>query len=82
MRPPAEQMYGERMAIVWLARDSKLERPVALKILRPGLALEEKHVSRFRREALAIAKLKHPNIVQIFDVGTEGAYHFLAMGGL
>ncbi len=67
------------MALVWLARDRELDRPVALKILRPGLALEERHVDRFRREALAIAKLRHPHIVQIFDVGTEAGYHYLAM---
>ena len=67
------------MAIVWLARDLELERPVALKILRPGLALESRHVDRFRREALAIAKLQHPHIVRVYDVGTERDYHFLAM---
>ncbi len=67
------------MAIVWLARDTELERAVALKILRPGLALEKRHVDRFRREALAIAKLQHPHIVRIYDVGSERGYHFLAM---
>jgi len=67
------------MAIVWLAHDSELERPVALKLLRPGLALEGKHTDRFRREALAVAKLQHPNIVQIFDVGVERGYNYLAM---
>ena len=67
------------MALVWLARDEELERPVALKILRPGLALEKRHVDRFRREALAIAKLHHPNVVRIYDVGEEAGYHFLSM---
>jgi len=67
------------MALVWLARDRELRRPVALKILRPGLALEASHVDRFRREALAIARLRHPNIVQIHDVGTERGFHYLAM---
>ncbi len=67
------------MALVWLAQDTELRRPVALKILRPGLALERRHVDRFRREALAIARLKHPNIVQIHDVGEDRGFHFLAM---
>ncbi|MFT4542706.1 MAG: serine/threonine protein kinase [Planctomycetota bacterium] len=67
------------MAIVWLAFDPELERPVALKILRPGLAIEVKHTDRFRREALAVAKLQHPNIVQIHDVGEECGYQYLAM---
>jgi len=67
------------MAIVWLARDEELQRPVALKLLRPGLALEERHADRFRREALAIAKLRHPGVVQIHDVGSAQGYHYLAM---
>lgn len=67
------------MALVWLAQDSELRRAVALKILRPGLALETAHVDRFRREALAIARLKHPGIVQIHDVGSEKGFHYLAM---
>ena len=67
------------MALVWLAQDTELRRAVALKILRPGLALEQAHIDRFRREALAIARLKHPGIVQIHDVGSERGFHFLAM---
>src|SRR5688572_27644066 len=67
------------MALVWLAQDAELRRPVALKILRPGLALESGHVDRFRREALAIARLRHPSLVQIHDVGTERGFHYLAM---
>ena len=67
------------MAIVWLAQDTELQRPVALKILRPGLAFEAKHTDRFRREGLAVAKLRHPNIVQIHDVGEERGYSYLAM---
>lgn len=67
------------MAIVWLARDQELQRVAALKVLRPGLALEEQHVDRFRREALAIAKVQHQGIVQIFDVGSEHGHHYIAM---
>lgn len=67
------------MALVWLAQDAELRRPVALKVLRPGLALEQTHVDRFRREALAIARLKHASIVQIHDVGSDRGFHYLAM---
>lgn len=67
------------MALVWLARDEKLNRSVALKILRPGLALEERNAERFRREALAVASLRHPNILQIFGASEAFGYHYLAM---
>lgn len=67
------------MALVWLAQDDELDRPVALKILRPGLAIEQQHVDRFRREAQAMAKLKHPNVVEVHDVGEAGGHHYLAM---
>jgi len=67
------------MALVWLANDKELKRPVALKILRPGLALEQRHADRFQREGHAIARLRHPNIVQIHGVGEAHGYHYLAM---
>ena len=67
------------MSVVWLAQDQELHRPVALKILRAGLALEPRHVERFRREALAIAKLSHPHIVKVYEVGSALGWHFLAM---
>lgn len=67
------------MARVWLAKDLELARPVAVKVLRPGLAFEQRHVDRFRREATAIARLSHPNIVQIHGVGSDHGHHWLAM---
>jgi len=67
------------MALVWLAYDEELKRPVALKVLRPGLALEQQHTDRFRREAQAMAKLRHAHIVEVYDVGEERGYHYLAM---
>ncbi len=67
------------MAVVYRALQLDLERPVALKILRPGLALEPRHVDRFHREALAIARLDHPNIVAVHAVGEADGYHFIAM---
>ena len=59
------------MATVWQARDDVLARPVAIKILHPHLSQDEGFLERFRREALAAARLTHPNIVSIYDTGTE-----------
>lgn len=67
------------MAVVYRAEQVDLERIVALKVLRPGLALERRHVDRFHREALAIARLDHPNIVSVHAVGEADGYHFIAM---
>ncbi len=59
------------MATVWRARDEILARPVAVKVLHPHLSEDEAFLERFRREALAAARLSHPNIVSIFDTGSE-----------
>ena len=59
------------MATVQLAMDTRLERHVAVKLLAEHLAADANFVSRFKREALAAGKLVHPNIVQVFDFGTE-----------
>jgi serine/threonine protein kinase len=59
------------MATVQLAMDTRLERRVAVKLLAEHLAADSNFVSRFRREALAAARLVHPNIVQVFDFGSE-----------
>jgi len=59
------------MATVQLAMDTRLERRVAVKLLAEHLAADSNFISRFRREALAAARLVHPNIVQVFDFGEE-----------
>ena len=69
------------MSTVFLATDEVLERPVAVKLLAEHLAEDEAFVARFRREALAAARLQHPNIVQVFDSGAdrESDRHFIVM---
>jgi serine/threonine-protein kinase len=59
------------MATVQLAMDTRLERYVAVKLLADHLAEDSNFAARFRREALAAARLVHPNIVQVFDFGSE-----------
>ena len=79
-----EQLFADRyrldrrlgvggMATVQLAFDTRLERNVAVKLLAEHLAEDSSFVSRFRREALAAARLVHPNIVQVFDFGSDVA---------
>jgi eukaryotic-like serine/threonine-protein kinase len=63
------------MATVQLAFDTRLERYVAVKLLAEHLAEDSSFVSRFRREALAAARLVHPNIVQVFDFGADTDAH-------
>lgn len=61
------------MGVVYLARQKNLDRLVALKMIRDSQLARSDHLFRFRTEAEAIARLRHPNILQIFDVGeTEG----------
>jgi serine/threonine protein kinase len=59
------------MAIVWEARDGLLDRHVAVKVLHPQFAEDPEFLERFRREARAAARLSHPNIVSIYDVGED-----------
>ena len=71
------------MGSVYRARDEVLARTVAVKVLHQNLAEDETFLERFRREALAAARLTHPNIVSIYDTGTEeaagGTLHFIVM---
>ncbi|MFG0317727.1 MAG: protein kinase, partial [Planctomycetota bacterium JB042] len=67
------------MAVVFRAEQAGLARRVALKVLRPGLAVDRRQVDRFRREARAVARLSHPNVVHVFAVGEEKGHPFLAM---
>ncbi len=67
------------MSTVYQATDRVLERTVAVKILAEHLSDDDKFVARFRREALAVAKLIHPNIVQVYDTGVDNYRHYIVM---
>jgi eukaryotic-like serine/threonine-protein kinase len=67
------------MSTVYKAVDRVLERTVAVKVLAEHLSDDEKFVARFRREALAVAKLIHPNIVQVYDTGVDESRHYIVM---
>ncbi|MEU3714282.1 Stk1 family PASTA domain-containing Ser/Thr kinase [Streptomyces catenulae] len=67
------------MATVYRALDTRLDRVLALKVMHPSLAVDGAFVDRFIREAKSVAKLSHPNVVGVFDQGTDGTYVYLAM---
>jgi eukaryotic-like serine/threonine-protein kinase len=67
------------MSNVYKATDRILERTVAVKILAEHLSDDERFVARFKREALAVAKLIHPNIVQVYDTGVDDGRHYIVM---
>jgi eukaryotic-like serine/threonine-protein kinase len=67
------------MATVYLARDVRLERTVALKIAHPELARDREFVDRFIGEARAVARLSSPNVVAVFDQGSTGDLNYIAM---
>ncbi|HEY2324116.1 MAG TPA: protein kinase [Thermoanaerobaculia bacterium] len=70
---------GGGMGEVYRARDKRLDREVAIKILLPELASRAEHLRRFEQEARAASSLNHPNIVTIYDVGFEGDLAYIAM---
>lgn len=67
------------MATVYRALDTRLDRILALKVMHPALAADGAFVDRFIREAKSVARLAHPNVVAVFDQGTDGPYTYLAM---
>ena len=67
------------MGEVYRARDTKLDRDIALKVLPSEMAEDPESIQRFQREAKALAALNHPNIVTIYSVESEGGLHFLTM---
>ncbi|MFB7613891.1 Stk1 family PASTA domain-containing Ser/Thr kinase [Kitasatospora sp. NPDC056181] len=67
------------MSTVYRGTDTRLDRVVALKVMHPSLAGDEDFTGRFIREAKAVARLAHPNVVNVFDQGADGGVVFLAM---
>ncbi|MGW2249795.1 Stk1 family PASTA domain-containing Ser/Thr kinase [Kitasatospora sp. NPDC001660] len=67
------------MSTVYKGTDTRLDRVLALKVMHPDLAGDEGFTARFIREAKAVARLAHPNVVNVFDQGADGGSVFLAM---
>lgn len=74
-----EKISEGGMGVVYRAHDEQLDRKVALKVLPPGALADEAARKRFRKEALALAKLNHPNIEAVHEFGTQDGVDFLVM---
>ncbi|MGI9952342.1 Stk1 family PASTA domain-containing Ser/Thr kinase [Moorellaceae bacterium AZ2] len=74
-----EALGGGGMALVYRGQDRLLNRSVTIKILREQFASDRNFVARFQQEAQAVARLSHPNVVSIYDVGQEEGLHYLVM---
>ena len=67
------------MGEVYRARDTRLARDVAIKVLPESLACDQERLRRFEKEARSASALNHPNIVTIHDIGSEGGVSYIAM---
>lgn len=67
------------MGVVYLARQASLERPVALKMIRDGSLASPQELARFQTEARSAARLQHPNIVKIYQLGHHGGHSYFSM---
>src|SRR5205823_504360 len=74
-----EHLGSGAMASVWRAHDRRLGREVAIKMLSEQLASDSAFRQRFEREAVHVAALKHPNIVTVYDAGSEGDTYYIVM---
>lgn len=74
-----EQIGAGGMGVVYRARDERLERDVAVKVLAQGLLTDETARKRFRKEALALSRINHPNIATVFDFHTDQDTDYLVM---
>lgn len=74
-----EQIGQGGMAVIYRAVQGSLGREVALKVLSSRLTYDPEFIERFRREALAAARLNHPSIVTIYNVGEQNGIHYIAM---
>src|SRR6185503_3585058 len=67
------------MAAVYRATDPSFGRTVAIKVIKPEMADDEQFIRRFLREARSIARLQHPHILPVYDVGEQGGVVYLVM---
>lgn len=67
------------MSVIYKAIDRALTRTVAIKILRPSLTQDKAFLEKFQQEARSVAKMSHPNIVTVHDVGNDGPTHYIVM---
>ena len=74
-----KELGSGSVGVVFLAHDPHIDRQVALKVLRPDLVTSEAFVQRFLKEAKAIGRLSHPNIVTVYDVGKDHGTIYIAM---
>ena len=74
-----EQLGAGGMGVVYRARDTKLDRHVAIKVLPPGLLNDDRARKRFRKEALALSRLSHPNIATAHDFDSADGVDFIVM---
>ncbi len=74
-----EEIGNGGMAVVYRARCKKLNRYVAIKVLKDEFKVDEEFVKKFNRESQAAASLSHPNIVSVYDVGNSGGIHYIVM---
>ncbi|MCK6474278.1 MAG: serine/threonine protein kinase [Planctomycetes bacterium] len=74
-----EKLGQGGMGAVFRAHDLKLDRTVALKVLYCGPLDDRKTAERFQREAISLARLQHPNLLHVYNVGSEGDLHYFAM---
>ena len=65
------------MSTVYLARDTTLDRPVAIKVMHREMSEQADQLERFRQEARAVAKLSHPNVVAVIDAGEDGGHPYI-----
>ena len=74
-----EEIGSGGMGVVYRALDTRLDRDVALKVVRPGALYDASARERFRKEALLLSRLCHPNIAQVYDFDTQDGVDFLIM---